>query len=412
MYYKDNSKKRLLEVMNVVDRQYKPRLTEDINIIDPTKEEMEAFLKQEFMNQVDSPEVIDFDIAAAIYWFAHDYHGGQASNLYSALSTSEYKPGLMHRGIGDDQSQVAIDMYNALVNKYSGGAPEESLDEKKDDKWIQKAVDPEHEGYCTPMTKDTCTPRRKALAKRFKAGIEDESVQEAIQYPSPEEYRGKVEKRKQTIDNLFSEESYDVIDTLFRLLVARQKGAIAEQVGRDTENFGMLSGKRIWEYLLKNLSEDFKDKILGDINEYSAFVKGLLWGIENETSQFGADVFAKNAGAAPDEMVEAQDKGMNVVYTFKTKAQTEELNYHDRGEKIHEHNVHIIQGKPVGEDKFNGLILSIEDTPGYWYLSTLLEEPSALNYNEIAIDGGAKWYCTNWQEIAKELEQWLAQNQQ
>jgi hypothetical protein len=34
--------------------------------------------------------------------------------------------------------------------------------------WIQGAVDPEHEGFCTPMTKPTCTPRRKALAKRFK----------------------------------------------------------------------------------------------------------------------------------------------------------------------------------------------------------------------------------------------------
>jgi len=45
----------------------------------------------------------------------------------------------------------------------------ELLDEAKK-KWIQKAVDPEHEGYCTPMTKKTCTPRRKALAMRFKKG--------------------------------------------------------------------------------------------------------------------------------------------------------------------------------------------------------------------------------------------------
>jgi len=44
---------------------------------------------------------------------------------------------------------------------------------EKDDKWIQKAVNPDHEGYCTPMTKDTCTPPRKALAKRFKAGIDE-----------------------------------------------------------------------------------------------------------------------------------------------------------------------------------------------------------------------------------------------
>jgi len=41
------------------------------------------------------------------------------------------------------------------------------------DKWIQKAVNPEHKGYCTPMSKSTCTPARKALAKRFKKGIDE-----------------------------------------------------------------------------------------------------------------------------------------------------------------------------------------------------------------------------------------------
>ena len=44
----------------------------------------------------------------------------------------------------------------------------EELEEDKGSKWMQKAVNPEHEGYCTPMTKKTCTPPRKALAKRFK----------------------------------------------------------------------------------------------------------------------------------------------------------------------------------------------------------------------------------------------------
>ena len=39
---------------------------------------------------------------------------------------------------------------------------------KEDKKLIQKAVNPKHKGYCTPMTKKTCTPRRKALAKLFK----------------------------------------------------------------------------------------------------------------------------------------------------------------------------------------------------------------------------------------------------
>jgi len=48
------------------------------------------------------------------------------------------------------------------------GGGREELEEDKDSNWMQKAVNPEHEGYCTPMTKETCTPRRKALAKRFK----------------------------------------------------------------------------------------------------------------------------------------------------------------------------------------------------------------------------------------------------
>ena len=43
----------------------------------------------------------------------------------------------------------------------------ENLNEKD---WIQKAVDPDHEGYCTPMSKPTCTPPRKAFARRAKSG--------------------------------------------------------------------------------------------------------------------------------------------------------------------------------------------------------------------------------------------------
>jgi hypothetical protein len=39
---------------------------------------------------------------------------------------------------------------------------------KTNDKWIQKAINPAHKGYCTPMTKPTCTPKRKALAKTLK----------------------------------------------------------------------------------------------------------------------------------------------------------------------------------------------------------------------------------------------------
>jgi len=50
--------------------------------------------------------------------------------------------------------------------KKSGGRI--GLKKGSNKKWIQKAVNPKHKGFCTPMTKKTCTPRRKALAKTFK----------------------------------------------------------------------------------------------------------------------------------------------------------------------------------------------------------------------------------------------------
>ena len=43
-----------------------------------------------------------------------------------------------------------------------------ALKEGSKKNWIQKAVNPKHKGFCTPMTKKTCTPKRKALAKTFK----------------------------------------------------------------------------------------------------------------------------------------------------------------------------------------------------------------------------------------------------
>lgn len=56
-----------------------------------------------------------------------------------------------------------------------GGSPDMDFDNdvdytqmKKGGNWIQKAVNPAHKGYCTPMTKSTCTPKRKAFAMTMK----------------------------------------------------------------------------------------------------------------------------------------------------------------------------------------------------------------------------------------------------
>ena len=44
----------------------------------------------------------------------------------------------------------------------------ESLEEAK--KWLQKAIHKSAEGACHNLNAPTCTPRRKALAKRLKPG--------------------------------------------------------------------------------------------------------------------------------------------------------------------------------------------------------------------------------------------------
>lgn len=58
---------------------------------DPTRRELMQELRKY------APNNDEFDYEEAIYWFAADYHGGQGSNLYSVLSTSDYHPGITQR---------------------------------------------------------------------------------------------------------------------------------------------------------------------------------------------------------------------------------------------------------------------------------------------------------------------------
>ena len=80
---------------------------------DPTHAEMEDFLYHNW----DPKEITQFDVEEAIYWFAHDHHGGQTSNLYSVLSTSKFKPGAYNTGLPDDS--ISLDMYTRLVEEFT-----------------------------------------------------------------------------------------------------------------------------------------------------------------------------------------------------------------------------------------------------------------------------------------------------
>ena len=74
--------------------------------VDATIDEMRDFLKKYWSHEDDA-----FEIEEAMYWFAADYHGGQGSNLYAALSLSEFTPGLLANG---PQSDLSLAMYDSL----------------------------------------------------------------------------------------------------------------------------------------------------------------------------------------------------------------------------------------------------------------------------------------------------------
>lgn len=100
-------------IMDQMGRIKKAAMEQEAAAQDPTKQEMVAFLKK----TPEGKEADDFDIEAAIYWYANDYHGGQASNLYSALSTSKMKPGPTHKDV-KDEGEMAEMLYKALEAEY------------------------------------------------------------------------------------------------------------------------------------------------------------------------------------------------------------------------------------------------------------------------------------------------------
>ena len=76
-------------------------------------DQMVAKAKEKFGNEAD-----EFDIEAAIYWLASDYHSGQWSELYSTLSTSEFKPGPTHSSV-EDEGEMAKMIYDMLVTEFA-----------------------------------------------------------------------------------------------------------------------------------------------------------------------------------------------------------------------------------------------------------------------------------------------------
>jgi hypothetical protein len=72
-------------------------------VVDPTAQMMREYLSSK---QFKIYEFSDFDIEGAIYWFATFHHSGMMSNLYSASSTSNYRPSCLADGPEEESSEM------------------------------------------------------------------------------------------------------------------------------------------------------------------------------------------------------------------------------------------------------------------------------------------------------------------
>ena len=100
-------------------------------VTDPSRDEMIEYLRSQFGNE----EGFEYDAEEALYWFANLNHGGQSSNLYSVLSTSQFQPGPISRG--PETGSAAEMMLNSLETEFGAdhkpaeeeGGEEEAMQE-------------------------------------------------------------------------------------------------------------------------------------------------------------------------------------------------------------------------------------------------------------------------------------------
>ena len=149
-----------------------------------TSKQLKQIIKEELAATLEEADMSPQDLRKMDPRSALRVAGGDDKSLRKAIADfitmgGEDREEVLAQAIGKYQysDKYLVTLAQQLLAKgLARAAPEKriqvaksvegDISENKD--WIQKAVDPDHEGYCTPMTKPTCTPKRKALAKRFK----------------------------------------------------------------------------------------------------------------------------------------------------------------------------------------------------------------------------------------------------
>lgn len=109
-------------------RRGKKSKTEDDTSLQDTAafhKEMKDHLISRFKGLVGDEESDDFnfDLEAAIYWFANDHHSGQSDQLYAVLSQSKYNPSQFTNSV-ETESELVNELYKELVKAFGRGKAE------------------------------------------------------------------------------------------------------------------------------------------------------------------------------------------------------------------------------------------------------------------------------------------------
>lgn len=132
----DRAKYDIAAELQRIDRESEWRSTDLTIDADPTKEEMQHVIAKSLGGA--ETDKLSYNIQmqyveTAIYWFATDFHSGQDSNLYSALSTSRYNPDPMIDKV-EDEDEIVQEMFFTLYDYFSNIGEGKKLKNRKQPK--------------------------------------------------------------------------------------------------------------------------------------------------------------------------------------------------------------------------------------------------------------------------------------
>lgn len=137
----------------------------------------------------------------------------------------------------------------------------------KDGGWIKEAINSAHKGYCTPMTKSTCTPHRKAFAIRAKNHFKEDG--------------GPVNFDEEFENEIFGE---PVVDKR----VPQEEPEVTQESTPEQDNWTD-------EYLMED-QQRYRSKSLNEDGDTPDIIQAFKNGISNVES--GGDYYAQAKGSS------------------------------------------------------------------------------------------------------------------